>query len=95
MFYNLYRLRPGDAIYVSDGGARQRFDVTSAREMPKPRFPVNQVFGDTKTRLLWLITCGGAFDYRTGHYLDNILVSAVWVPPAPKSNSREFIRETF
>jgi hypothetical protein len=82
VFYRLYQVRPGDAIYVSDGGATQRFDVTAAREMPKSRFPVNQVFGGTKNHLLWLITCGGAFDYRTRHYLDNILVSAVWAPPA-------------
>jgi hypothetical protein len=31
--------------------------------------------------MLWLITCGGAFDYETGHYLDNIVVSATWDPP--------------
>jgi hypothetical protein len=49
--------------------------------MPKPSFPVNQVFGGTKRHMLWLITCGGAFDYETGHYLDNIVVSAIWDPP--------------
>jgi hypothetical protein len=32
--------------------------------------------------MLWLITCGGAFDYETRHYLDNIVVSATWDPPA-------------
>lgn len=82
VFYNLYRLLPGESIYVTAGGARQRFAVTSAREVPKPRFPVNQVFGGTRERRLWLITCGGAFDQETGHYLDNIVVSATWVPTA-------------
>ena len=80
VFYNLYQLRKGDAIYVTAGGRRQRFDVTSAREMPKAGFPVSQVFGSTKKHMLWLITCGGAFDYRTRHYLDNIVVSATWQP---------------
>lgn len=81
VFYNLYQLRPGDLVYVDAGGTRRRFDVTSVREVPKPRFPVNQVFGSTKRHMLWLITCGGAFDYETGHYLDNIVVSATWDPP--------------
>jgi LPXTG-site transpeptidase (sortase) family protein len=81
VFYNLYQLRPGDQVYVDADGTRRRFDVTSVREMPKPSFPVNQVFGGTKRHMLWLITCGGAFDYVTGHYLDNIVVSATWVPP--------------
>jgi LPXTG-site transpeptidase (sortase) family protein len=83
VFYNLYLLRPGDPIYVNTGGARQRFDVTSVREMPKPSFPVNQVFGASRKHSLWLITCGGDFDYETRHYLDNIVVSAAWVP-APR-----------
>jgi LPXTG-site transpeptidase (sortase) family protein len=83
VFYNLYLLRPGDPIYVSTGDARQRFDVTSVREVPKPSFPVNQVFGASTKHSLWLITCGGDFDYETRHYLDNIVVSAAWVP-APR-----------
>ncbi|HEY0933716.1 MAG TPA: class F sortase [Trebonia sp.] len=83
VFYDLYRLRPGQSVYVSVGRTRRRFDVTSVREMSKSHFPVNQVFGPTKKHALWLITCGGAFDYKTGHYLDNIAVSATWVP-APR-----------
>jgi LPXTG-site transpeptidase (sortase) family protein len=80
VFYNLYQLRPGDPVYVDADGTRRRFDVTSVREMPKPSFPVNQVFGSTKRHMLWLITCGGAFDYETRHYLDNIVVSTTWDP---------------
>jgi hypothetical protein len=84
VFYNLYQLHPGDRVYVDAGGARQRFDVNWVRELSKPSFPVNQVFGSTGKHRLWLITCGGAFDYKTGHYLDNIVVSATWIPPAGK-----------
>lgn len=84
VFYNLYQLRPGDLVYVDASGGRQRFDVTSVRELPKPSFPVNQVFGSTERHMLWLITCGGAFDYQTRHYLENIVVSAVWVPTRVK-----------
>ncbi|HEY6497592.1 MAG TPA: class F sortase [Trebonia sp.] len=84
VFYDLYQLRPGDPIYTDNGGTRQRFDVTSVRELPKPSFPVNQVFGGTRRHQLWLITCGGAFNYQTRHYLDNIVVSATWHPPTVK-----------
>jgi hypothetical protein len=89
VFYNLYRLRPGDPIYVGAGGTRQRFDVTSVRELPKPIFPVNQVFNSTERHVLWLITCGGAFDYETGHYLDNIVVSATWTPAKKKQRDEK------
>lgn len=82
VFYNLYQLRPGDPVYVDTGGTRQHFNVTSVRELPKARFPVNQVFGATTRHMLWLITCGGAFDYQTRHYLSNIVVSATWVGQA-------------
>jgi LPXTG-site transpeptidase (sortase) family protein len=80
VFYNLYRLRAGDAIYVQTGASRQRFAVRWVRELAKAQFPVRQVFGSTGRHQLWLITCGGDFDYKTGHYLDNIIVSAVWQP---------------
>ena len=96
VFYNLYRLRPGAPVYVVADGTRQRFDVTSVRELPKPSFPVSQVFGSTKRHMLWLITCGGAFDYETRHYLDNIVVSASWVPGHGKAprHTRENARRT-
>lgn len=85
VFYDLYLLVPGDIIYVTADGARQRFKVSSVRMVPKDQFPVNQVFGDTGKHVLWLITCAGDFDYATRHYLDNLIVSAAWQPPkAPK-----------
>ena len=84
VFYDLYRLRPGDPIYITTGSGTERFGVRWIRELPKAQFPVNQVFGSTGQHQLWLITCGGAFDYQTGHYLDNIIVSAAWQPPAKR-----------
>jgi sortase (surface protein transpeptidase) len=80
VFYDLYLLRPGNPVYVQMSGKRLRFAVTSVREVPKQQFPVDQVFGPTTARRLWLVTCGGDFDYTTRHYLDNIVVSAVYQP---------------
>jgi LPXTG-site transpeptidase (sortase) family protein len=93
VFYNLYRLRPGDPVYVDAGGTRRRFDVTSVREMPKPIFPVNEVFGSTKRHMLWLITCGGAFNDETRHYLDNIVVSATLNQPTKKQGGEKAHRK--
>lgn len=80
VFYDLYLLVRGDLIYVDMGGTRVRFRVTSVRMVAKDQFPVSQVFGTTGKHLLWLITCGGDFDYATRHYLDNLIVSAVRQP---------------
>lgn len=80
VFYDLYLLRPGDPIYVSIGAKRLHFAVQRVAEVSKPRFPVKQVFGNTTARRLWIITCGGPFDYLTRHYLDNIIVSASYEP---------------
>jgi LPXTG-site transpeptidase (sortase) family protein len=80
VFYDLYQLRRGDGIDIATGTGTERFAVRWVREVAKVQFPVQQVFGSTGKHQLWLITCGGAFDYQTGHYLDNIIVSAVWHP---------------
>jgi LPXTG-site transpeptidase (sortase) family protein len=89
VFYALYLLRRGDAVYVTAGNRRQRFTVTTVKELPKDDFPVNQVFGATSKHRLWLITCGGDFDYATGHYLENIVVSASWNPAEMTSSTDE------
>ena len=81
-FYNLYQLRPGDAIVVTLGSSArlERFIVTWVIEVPKSKFPGQAVFGLTQKPQLRLITCGGNFDYHTRHYLDNIIVAARLAP---------------
>jgi hypothetical protein len=77
VFYDLYLLRPGNPIEVMLGKHHYaRYFVRSVRELPKADFPTMQIFSDTRARQLWVITCGGDFDYATHHYLDNIIVSA-------------------
>jgi hypothetical protein len=39
-------------------------------------FPAQTVHGATPDPELRLITCRGAFDYATGHYLSNVIVCA-------------------
>ena len=77
VFYRLGELRPGTAIAVVRGdGSRVRFRVQRSERYPKAHFPTKRVYGPTTGRALRLITCGGAFDHSTGHYVDNTVVYA-------------------
>jgi sortase (surface protein transpeptidase) len=75
-FYPLKSLRTGDTITVSsDDGKARRYRVTSLRRMPKAQLPTS-VFTRTGEKRLVLVTCGGTFDPKTGHYPDNVVVTA-------------------
>ena len=77
MFANLRELKKGDTITVSRAnGSTVRFQVTWVQVIQKTAFPWDAVLGWTTDPTLRLVTCGGAFDYSTGHYVDNIIVYA-------------------
>ncbi|WP_113703406.1 class F sortase [Nonomuraea lactucae] len=77
VFYRLGDLRPGDTVKITrKDGTRATFEVDSLESVPKDRFPTRKVYGMTKYPGLRLITCGGNFDSRRRHYLDNIIVYA-------------------
>jgi sortase (surface protein transpeptidase) len=77
VFYRLAALERGDRIRVRLADGRTlRFVVTNSREASKRHFPSRLVFRHTKRPTLRLITCGGAFDTSTGHYVDNHIVFA-------------------
>ena len=74
VFYRLPRLRKGDSIRVtnSDDSVR-RYRVERITRVGKNSFPTKSVYLGSGLRL---ITCGGKFDRKTGHYEDNIIVFA-------------------
>ncbi len=77
VFFRLSELRAGDMVYVKrSDGTLVEFRVTSVQMYLKDRFPTEAVYGPTPDAELRLITCGGAFDSATGHYLSNIVVYA-------------------
>ena len=77
VFFRLAELRPGDRIYVHrSDDSMASFRVTEVRTYPKDQFPTQSVYGPTPDAELRLITCGGAFDSASGHYLSNIVVYA-------------------
>jgi LPXTG-site transpeptidase (sortase) family protein len=78
VFYHLSSLRPGDRVYVRRAdGTLAAFRVTVVRQYLKDDFPTSVVYGAVPDAELRLITCGGTFDYATGHYLSNTVVYAV------------------
>jgi LPXTG-site transpeptidase (sortase) family protein len=77
VFYHLDAVAAGDTVEVamSDGTTRT-FVVDEIRQIPKVDLPTGDIFRrDGKGRLA-LITCGGAFDPSSRHYLDNLVVFA-------------------
>jgi sortase (surface protein transpeptidase) len=80
VFYRLSTLAVGDKIYVKRAdGTLAEFRVTSVQTYLKDRFPTQDVYGAVPDAELRLITCGGAWDAATGHYLSNIVVYATKV----------------
>lgn len=77
VFFDLGRVRRGDAISVSRvDGAVVRFVVESVEQVAKSDFPSRHVYGPLGYAGLRLVTCGGTFDRRTGHYTSNVIVYA-------------------
>ncbi len=77
VFFRLGALRPGDTVDVRlADGITAIFRVTGVREYLKSKFPAKSIYGTTGYAALRLITCGGAFDYATGHYLSSTVVFA-------------------
>jgi len=77
VFFRLRLLRPGRLVYVPRAdGSLAVFGVTAVHSFPKADFPTRAVYGPTPNAQLRLITCGGSFDFATGHYLSNVIVYA-------------------
>jgi hypothetical protein len=84
VFFRLGALRPGDTVDVTlADGITAIFRVTGVREYAKSNFPAKYIYGATSYAALRLITCGGAFDYATGHYLSSTVVFASLVSSHP------------
>jgi hypothetical protein len=77
IFARLADAVPGTTVVVGTGSEAVRFRVTAVDRYSKSEFPGDVVYRPTAEPELRLITCGGRFDRRTGHYEDNVVVRAV------------------
>jgi sortase (surface protein transpeptidase) len=76
-FFRLSSLEPGDTMTLAGpGGADRAFAVVARERYRKTRIPLDKYFARDGAARLTLITCGGPFDAGTGHYRDNIVVTA-------------------
>lgn len=77
VFFRLGELRPGDRVSITRADASIAvFMVDEVHRYAKDDFPTELVYSDIDHAGLRIVTCGGAFDDSTGHYLDNIVVFA-------------------
>jgi Sortase domain len=84
VFFRLGALRPGDRIDVRlADGVTAVFRVIGVREYLKKNFPAAIIYHPPDYAALRLITCGGAFDSGTGHYLSSTVVFASLISSHP------------
>jgi hypothetical protein len=80
IFFRLRLLRPHNLILIRRADhSLAAFRVVSVDVYAKNHFPTAAVYGPAPVAELHLVTCGGAFDAVTGHYLSNVIVFAVAV----------------
>ncbi|GAA0943332.1 sortase domain-bontaining protein [Pseudonocardia zijingensis] len=81
LFADLATLAPGDEVFVDqEGGNRLRFVVESVESFAKDEFPGERIYLADDAIRLNLVTCGGAFDEATGHYVDNVVAFTTLAP---------------
>ncbi|MEV4249899.1 class F sortase [Streptosporangium canum] len=77
VFSRLKEIKRGDTIKVSRSDKTiAEFTVDGVEQVSKKAFPSRRVYGNTGEATLRLITCGGVYNRKTGHYTDNIIVYA-------------------
>ncbi len=77
VFFELRRARPGDRVQLAttDGGT-YTYRVVSVRSYRKTALPTS-IYSSKGAPRLVLATCGGPFDQASGHYRDNVVLTAV------------------
>ena len=77
-FYSLTDLATGDPVQVELADATVLdYRVTRVERIDKSALPTDRLFARDGAPHLTLVTCGGAFDYATRNYRDNVVVTAV------------------
>ena len=76
-FFRLGDLQEGDPIVLTGpDGTKREFEVVARERYRKTKIPLDRYFARDGAPRLTLITCGGPFDKATGHYRDNVVVTA-------------------
>lgn len=77
VFQKLPNLAQNDEIDITGAtGQVYKYAVDWNRLYQADNAPIQDIVGPTPNQSLTLITCGGTFDYNTGHYLQRRVVRA-------------------
>lgn len=77
VFARLKDVEEGELITVEQNdGSAYFYRVVQVDRLKKTAFPTDRVYGATPASTLRLVTCGGKFDRKTGHYVDNVIAYA-------------------
>jgi hypothetical protein len=75
IFFRLHEVVAGDIVIIDRAdGSELTFSVTDTAEVPKNKFPTEQVYGDLPYPGIRLISCGGDLNEDQHTYADNIIV---------------------
>ncbi|HEX8081526.1 MAG TPA: class F sortase [Jatrophihabitans sp.] len=84
VFFKLGALRPGDTLTVTrSDNTVAVFRTDRVVSYRKDKFPTLEVYGNTDSAQLRLITCGGKFDPSSGAYESNVVAFATLVSSRP------------
>jgi hypothetical protein len=75
--FQLRSLKPGDEIVLRGEDRSLRFRVAGLRQYSKAALPSAEAFSRSAVGRLAIVTCGGPFDARAGHYQDNVIAYAL------------------
>ena len=97
VFRRLRDLKPGDEVTVTRADRSVViFAVDRVETHPKNAFPTSAVYDPTPGATLRLITCGGSFDHKAGHYRENVIAFAHYTgltpPPAGADQAQPIMR---
>lgn len=79
-FFDLRQVPVGAEVLVDGDGGTRKFVVSEREQVAKADVDLRRYFTADGPPRLTLITCGGAFDRGSGHYVDNVILTAT---PAP------------
>lgn len=79
-FFDLAKVPVGAPLEVTTSNGSQRFVVVTRKQIAKADIDLAEYFTADGPARLTLITCGGSFNRRIGHYQDNLVITA---EPAP------------
>lgn len=72
----LRRTKPGATITVTHGGRQHQYRVVRTDQYKKTALDTAKLFDRSGSHRLHVVTCGGKFNRKTGHYDDNVVVLA-------------------